>query len=333
MSRRNSWIAAALCCLLLFACVSEDVEPVRTPAPTAAQQTEAAPSPTVAPSPTREPVEGDVAFDRFPTYDTGADADWSYQSDELKIAIRRYEDEEEKQVYYVADVWLRNIRSFRAGFANGAYNRGTEDAEAFSVRENAVLGVNGSYNTGLVVHDGTLYRPLDEKHEAVMALYRDGSMEALSREAFDLEAAQSKGLVHAWQFGPLLVHDGKPNEAESFGSFGIRHSRIMLGYYEPGHYVAVAVDGRRRDAIGMDANDMIELMVSLGCKEAINLDGGLSAIMTFMGKTVNDPPKANADDAASGGRNLADMLLFAAYDDGGSAPPLDTLEARTPSED
>lgn len=327
MKRRNGWIAALLCCLLLFACVPKDVEP--TPAPTVLTA-----SPIAEPSPTpAEPADRDNGFSGFPTVDTGADADWSYQSDELRIAIRRFEDAEDKQVYYVADVWMKDLRSFRAGFANGAYNRGTENAESFSTRENAVLAINGSYNMGLVVHDGKLYRSLDERHEAVMALYQDGSMEALPREAFDLDAAMQKGLVHAWQFGPLLVHDGKPNEAESFGSFGIRHSRIMLGYYEPGHYVAVAVDGRRRDAIGMDANDMIELMTSLGCREAINLDGGLSAIMTFMGKTVNDPPSPGADDGASGGRNLADMVLFAQYDLDGVAPPLDTLEARTPAGD
>lgn len=250
-----------------------------------------------------------------------------YESDGLCVEIRRYADEEARQVYYVADIRLSDIRFFRAGFANGAFGQGTEDAEAFSRRENAVLAVNGSFNTGLVIRDGVLYQQADDKHDAILLLYRDGSMEALACEDFDLAAAQAKGVLHAWQFGPLLMHDGKPNRTQAQGSFGIRHSRILFGYYEPGHYVAVAVDGRRKDAIGMNFDEMVDLMEGLGCKEAMNLDGGLSAIMTFKGETVNDPPK---NGAGSGGRRLADMLLFGKYDAEGSVSPSDAADTEQP---
>ncbi len=280
--KRLSGILAALCACMLLAC--------------------ARPS---APAPS---VQDGAAGDRFPAYDTGADADRSYQSDTLRIAIRRFADEENRQVYYVADIWLRDLRSFRAGFANGAFGAGTENAEDFAKRENAVLAVNGSFNTGLVVHDGTVYQPLDDRHDGVMALYRDGSMEALPLAAFDLDTALRNGLVHAWQFGPVLVHDGQPCIPDGSDTFGVRHARIMFGCYAPGHYAAVAVDGRRTDAIGMDEADMAALMYALGCKEAINLDGGCSAIMVFQGETVNDPPRTGTD--GTSGRNLLDMLLF-----------------------
>ncbi len=263
---------------------------------------------------------------RAKTPEPSSDAYRRYESDGLKIGIRRVEDAEAHQIYYVADIRLSDIRFFRAGFANGAFDAGVEDAEAFSRRENAVLAVNGSFNTGLVIHDGLLYQQPDDRHDAILLLYRDGSMEALPLEAFDLAAAQKKGILHAWQFGPLLVHDGQPNRTQAPGSFGIRHSRILFGYYEPGHYVAVAVDGRRKDAIGMNFDEMVDLMAELGCREAMNLDGGLSAIMTFMGETVNDPPKNGAGDGS--GRSLADMLLFAEYDGEGSAPSLDTPDTK-----
>lgn len=279
------------------------------------------------------PVEGDVVFERFPDYDTGTDADWSYQSNTLRIAIRQYRDPEARQTYYVADIRIRSLRSFGAGFANGRFNSGGEDAEAFSVRENAVLAINGSYNTGLVVHYGEEYQaPCDRQDAAVLLLYRDGSMEALPLGSYDPEAARQKGLIHAWQFGPLLVHGGQPNAEQPSGTFGIRHSRILFGYYEPGHYVAVAVDGRRKDAIGMDTEDMVGLMMKLGCKEAINLDGGCSAIMTFMGETVNRPPKVRAGETDVNGRMLVDMLLFAEYDAEGNAPELGSLAAKRPQQ-
>ncbi len=317
-------------CLLIAAAACRDTqeEPVTEPSekPATEPVAEATPESTATPRPTRAPKEGDICFENFPDYDTGVDADYSYQSDELRIAIRRYEDPEICSIYYVADIWMRNISCFRAGFGNGAFNHGNEDAESFSTREHAILAINGSYNKGLVIHDGVLKKKLDDKHTGVMVLYRDGSMETVRRTSFDLAAAQEKGIVHAWQFGPMLVHDGKPSDA-NYNTYATRHSRIIFGYYEPGHYVAVAVDGRRKDAIGMNNLEMVELMTELGCKEAMNLDGGYSAIMTFMGKIVNDPPKPDSKEEEKGGRKLMDMLLFAEYDANGNAPSLDEITA------
>ena len=314
MKRCKRTIGAAFCALLfaLTVCCS----------PSPSRETAASVQPSKS--------DGAPALSGFSDADTGSGADQSFQSDALRIAIRRFEDPENRQVYYVADIRMRSIDAFRAGFANGAFESGVENAEAFSLREHAVLAINGSFNAGLVVHDGVVYQEPDEIHNGILILYRDGSMEAIDREAFDLAAAEARGMLHAWQFGPALVHDGKPNEALMTDSFGARHARILFGYYEPGHYVAVAVDGRRKNAIGMDERDMTELMVSLGCKEAMNLDGGSSAIMTFMGKTVNDPPRTGMDDTGTGGRSLVDMLLFAEYDEKGNAPSLETLCDRQP---
>lgn len=308
-----------------------DVQPSEEPVVTEASATPvpvpATPEPGETPQPTRPPMEGDICTDRFPDYDTGVGADYSYQSDELRIAIRRYEDEEIHSIYYVADIWIRNISCFRAGFGNGEFNHGNEDAESFATREHAILAINGSYNMGLVIHDGQMRKKLDNKHTGVLVLYKDGSMEALRRTDFDLSAALERGIVHAWQFGPMLVHDGKPSDAK-YNTYATRHSRIIFGYYEPGHYVAVAVDGRRKDAIGMNNLEMVELMTELGCKEAMNLDGGYSAIMTFMGTIVNDPPKPDSkEEEEKGGRKLMDMLLFAEYDANGNAPALDEITA------
>lgn len=278
MVRRIRLLCAVLCACALLACAASPAEPLP------------------------------AALSGFTDADTGANALLNYQSDTLRVAIRRCADADARQVYYVADIRIRDLRSFRAGFANGAFDSGTENAEAFAAREGAVLAINGSFNTGLVVHDGTVYQDPDDQHDGVLALYADGSMEALPLDAFDLDAALEAGLVHAWQFGPVLVHEGKPVTPPDTDAFGIRHARIMLGYVEPGHYIAAAVDGRRADAIGMDVSDMVALMESLGCVEAMNLDGGLSAIMVFQGKTVNDPPRLGAD--GDRGRNLTDMVLF-----------------------
>lgn len=300
------------------------IVPTPVPTPTPSPTPTPTPTPTPSPVPTREPIEGDVTT-KFPNYDTGADADYSYQSDELRIAIDKVEDEELHQVYYVADIWIRNISASRTGFGNGRYNHGTEEAEAFAVREHAVLAVNGSANNGVLFHNGELVRKNVDSRYGTMVLYNDGTMKAFNtrREGFNLTKEMKKGIRHIWQFGPTLVQNGKIALSSKNKT---RHPRNIIGYYEPGHYVLVMVDGRTKKAIGMTEQEEAELMVSLGVQEAMNLDGGTSAVMTFMGEIISAPSTMGTG-RSEGGRPLYDMVLFAEYDAEGNAPALSEIPA------
>ena len=68
-------------------------------------------------------------------------------------------------------------------------------------------------------------------------------------------------------------------------------------------------------------------MLSLGCTEAMNLDGGNSAVMLFMGKTINTPSGKDKDGDGIAGRNIVDLLMFAEYDAEGNAPDLSNMHA------
>ncbi len=319
--------------------VHVDATPVQEDALPAVPETEPptpepTPEPPKTPAPTREPIEGDVSTDRFPNEDTGADADWSYQSDELRVAIRRVENEDDQIVYYVADVWVRNINSFRTELANGKYSSGREDPEKFANRINAVFGISGTMNSGLVVHNGTKYRGADNStgntfRSGILIVYRDGSVKTINRNKhqslnYNNENKQNGGILHALQFGPILVQNG---EIPSGLKQRERHPRIIFGYCEPGHYICVAVDGRTKTSIGMTEQEMAELMLSLGCTEAMNLDGGNSAVMLFMGETINVPSGTDRDGDGVAGRNIVDMLAFAEFDADGNAPSLSSVHA------
>ena len=300
------------------------------PTPTDEPTPRPTPDPEATPQPTRPPMEGDVATDRFPSYDTGWDADWSYQSDELRIAVKRVENEEDRIVYYVADIWMRNINCFRTEFAGGRHQAPREDPEDFANRVNAIFGISGTMNSGLIVHNGTKYQNAEDPdipfRTGVVAIYRDGSVKMfrLKKQTFNYkkESEKNGGLLHALQFGPILVQDG---EIPSGLKQKERHPRIIFGYCEPGHYIAVAVDGRTKTSIGMTEQEMAELMLSLGCTDAINLDGGNSAVMLFMGKTINVPSGKDKDGDGIAGRNILDLLAFAEYDETGNAPALSSV--------
>lgn len=307
---------------------SAENAPLPAPSASAAQTETETAAPISMPTATRAPIEGDVSTDRFPDYDTGTDADWSYQSDELRVAIHRVEEEDEGLVYYVADVWIRNISSFRMGFGHGKFNSGREDPESFAQREHAIFGVSGTMNSGLVIHNGTKIKNVENSdigfRSGIMLIYRDGSVKTINRAKkqtfnYNKENKKNGGIWQGFQFGPVVLQDGEiPSGLKKIE----RHPRIIFGYCEPGHYVLVAVDGRTKTSIGMTEQEMGELMQSLGCTDAMNLDGGTSAVMLFMGKTINVPSGKDVDGDGVAGRNIVDLLAFAEYDADGNAPEL-----------
>ena len=90
-------------------------------------------------------------------------------------------------------------------------------------------------------------------------------------------------------FGPILVRDGDVKPTHH-----LRHlaaARAAIGMVEKGHYWCVIVEGRIRESKGMTCHQLAELMGSLGCSMAFNLDGGWTSAMVFMGKQLNQQIK------------------------------------------
>lgn len=309
-----------------------EVVAVETPAPTEVPATpEPTPEPTPTPSPTPSPAPtrpGDIAVN-FPDYDTGVDADYSYQSDELRIAITVHEGNlpdveangELPSVYYVADIWVRNIRAMRKLYGKGQFNKHLENGDRLAKRENAILAVNGTYNKGLVLHEGELYAKIDKARgwnsNSACLIYKDGTMKTfyLTKEDLDIEKEIANGAWYGWQFGPIIIRDYEegPN-ATKYKRMGYK-ARTMLGYYEPGHYAIVIADQRGSKARGLNNLMMVDVMKSLGVKEAFNLDGGNSTVLVFMGEVINQPVyNRTPEGTVVYGRPILDMLGFGEYD-------------------
>ena len=140
-------------------------------------------------------------------------------------------------------------------------------------------------------------------------LYLDGTLATTEFEDFSTKKAMKKGAWQGWQFGPTLVRDSKPQkDVKKQG----RSPRCILGYYQPGHYCLIIIDGRQKGySIGMNFDEMKELCTRMGLKDAYNLDGGGSAIMVFNGEIINRP--SGKGDA----RKLLDMIVIGEYLDGG----------------
>lgn len=96
--------------------------------------------------------------------------------------------------------------------------------------------------------------------------------------------------------GPMLVQDGQVritnNEEMMFTGKAIddRHPRTVIGYTRARKLIILVVEGRNQGiAEGATLTQLAEIMISLGCVEALNLDGGGSSCLLVNGKETIKP--------------------------------------------
>lgn len=211
--------------------------------------------------------------------------------------------------YYIADIYLSDITRLQTVLAQDTYGTGyRESLTDMAIRGNAIIAINGDYygNTseGVVIRNGVVYRANPTDCD-LCVLYQDGTMKTMSADDFDLAQAIADGAWQAWTFGPALL-DQSGGAIESFDSTRrliAANPRSAIGYYAPGHYCFVVVDGRDEGySSGMTLPQLSQLFESLGCKAAYNLDGGNSSIMVSQGEILNQP--------SGGGREISDCILI-----------------------
>ena len=219
----------------------------------------------------------------------------SYRSANISLEITTYRHNEVD--FYVADFYLRDVASFQTGFAKDTFARGQyESVEDTLARMNAIMGINGDYyggrRDGIVARNGTLYRDDDNPKRDICVLYWDGRLETYSPKGFDAEAEMARGAYQIWNFGPQLLDQNGQSMQEFNSDVNPRNPRTAIGYFEPGHYCFVAVDGRSKQSAGITLKNLSLLMYNLGCVRAYNLDGGETSKMVY-GTTVVNVPAGN----------------------------------------
>lgn len=237
--------------------------------------------------------------------------DNSYQSSNVSISIEKVQyGEGDSAVYYLADIYIGDVRCLKTMLAEDSFGKGIrESVKNMAARGQGILAITGdtygNQDAGIVIRNGVLHRQELSDFD-VCVLYQDGTMETYGPSEFSLEEAISRGAWQAWSFGPMLLDkEGNPlPDAQLNTSKNIRRAnpRVGLGYYAPGHYCFIVVDGRTDDASGLTLEQFAQLFASLGCKAAYNLDGGRSSFMVYDGSVLNDPYK--------GGRSVSDCILI-----------------------
>lgn len=168
--------------------------------------------------------------------------------------------------------------------------------------------VNGKVRCRILAIEPNVQRANIGKGEAVIGLggKANEQYEGL-RVGKELEIEWSlsgmpKGVTEAMGGWPLLLKSGSyagPKEDAS----SPRHPRTAVGMRADGKWVFAVIDGRQTKSVGTTFTETAEIMKWLECREALNLDGGGSSAIKFLGITLNRP---------SGGveRAVANGILF-----------------------
>ena len=276
---------------------------------------ESLPKTEEAETPVSEPAEAEDSsaeensfrekFAEFFTEETEIGKD-SYTSPDISIQITSFTDSEHGELpfnVYVADIHVASVKNLQAGFPT-EHRRAM--APTIAADNRAILGVNGDYylnvNKGLLVRNGTLLQSVEGTSD-ICVLCEDGTMETCSPGEYSTEEILRRNPWQVWCFGPaLLDEEGQPKtEYNTSRALYYKNPRTAIGYYEPGHYCLVVIDGRQIGTNGASIRALASMMSDMGCKAAYNLDGGGSSVMVFNQVTMNSP--------SSGGRKISDIVM------------------------
>ena len=238
--------------------------------------------------------------------------DTHYRSHNVYISVT--DDWYADSAVHICDIYIRRFECFKSAFEHDEFKNGPqENMFDLAERKNAILAINGDFTggreNGVIIREGSLFR--DVARGDIGTLFDDGSFRSFSKDEVSTDWLLDNYAYDTMTFGPALVQDGSAADSSSWRSaLAAKHPRSAFGYYEPGHYCFVAVDGRgMNDSEGVTAAQLADYMADkLGCAEAYNLDGGASSQIWFNGKLVNLPPGYNGEKRSL--RGLTDIFYI-----------------------
>ena len=220
--------------------------------------------------------------------------DTSYEDENISVTVttlRKYDTD-----IYIADIVISSPKYLKTALAKGLFGKNvTETVSAMAEDNGAVIAVNGDFygarSGGYVIRNGVLLRDTAVKGQEDLVIYHDGSFEIICEDDVTGEELLDKGAVQVLSFGPGLIEDGEisVDADDEVGKAMASNPRTAVGMIDSLHYVFIVSDGRTDKSSGLTLMELAEVMESLGCVSAYNLDGGGSSTMVFMGEVVNNP--------------------------------------------
>ena len=259
-----------------------------------------------------------------------ADGHWYYISKNVYIEIQRLQLAKQKITWFETEVRCTPDSLPQAFLAQGNRQPGHNYLSPLKIADqyNAVFAISDDFygyrwynrskglKQGIIIRNGEIQaeepQPAGSKawpYLEILALFQDGSMQVFESDEHTAREYLDMGVIDTFAFGPILIRDGVINPElydKSIQRYLDSDPRMAMGCIEPCHYVILSIKGRTSDSNGAAMHWIAERMKSLGCENALNLDGGGTTALYFMGDVLNKVE--NSQNL----RDLSSMFGFAA---------------------
>ncbi|NLO85891.1 MAG: phosphodiester glycosidase family protein [Clostridiales bacterium] len=260
--------------------------------------------------------------------------EWTYIDQNMFINIRSFTDVVEKQrdlVWYETEIKVTNGAKFVTQHANPEeIGRRFRMAEDFATQIQTIFAISDDFYgfrvyqkrvPGVIIQNGEVLanKSLKEPHYTLptydlIALYPDGSMKTYLAGSIDADELMTQNVTDTWCFGPVLLSEGEIGQQVLEKRFEYANPRQTIGMIAPNHYLIMTIEGRNKRSDGVGLVWTAERMKELGCTEALNLDGGNSVKLVFMGELINSDRTYNEKND----RSVTSMITLGTF-------PLETL--------
>ena len=216
-------------------------------------------------------------------------------------------DADKTGTYLLTHIIVNDGSQLRAGLSYGTFGGTREKPSAASVREDWVVGTNGSYFSyedgqpycaGLFIKNGEWKRGT-ETDGGEFCLTADGR---LFTPDVGLTTSDLLAMGVTDVFGtllPVLIKNGGKC-SDGTATYNASYPRTGWGMVAPGeYYIITASDGSYNNGMSLEA--MQDIFYALGCVEARALDGGGSSSLVLNDTLLNSP-------AAGSERPVVDFL-------------------------
>ena len=120
----------------------------------------------------------------------------------------------------------------------------------------------------------------------------------------DASAPVDPAATDAVEFTPALIVDGERLNTWGWDSL---NPRAVMGQSDRGEILMLVIEGRLIDSLGVSVEECSTILERHGCMQAMNLDGGTSAILWYDG----EPVTRCSNQALPEGRNLPNAFVYA----------------------
>ena len=141
-------------------------------------------------------------------------------------------------------------------------------------------GPEGAYQTGAAMCGGTVYGDHLKPGYKRLELRRDDRLYLV-----DAPADFHPDCTDATEWTPALIIDGEIVVTRE-DHYNARNPRCCLGQAKDGTVLMLCIEGRFLDSMGATAPECAEILARYGAYQAMNLDGGTSAICWYEGEYI-----------------------------------------------